>query len=248
MKELNLYNAYHLGDNIYNINFFNKYTNYDYVFNYYIQPQYFNELSKHIINPNIKLLDIHQCNRNNFIDCWINGYGIWSDYIDSQNNMIDLFYVNFFKKISNILGIECLVKDKSDILFDNTNIINKINKKFDFLIVNEFPYSGQFNFNIGHFSELFDFLHKENISFISTTKTSNAECTRDYNMSIVDIGFLSESCNNIISVNTAPICSTFNVNNINTVNKWFVLDNINSYSYNHNIIRLNDLSKIYKFL
>ena len=150
--------------------------------------------------------------------------------------------------VAKHLGIENKIKNKYDMLFDNSNYEVSIPSKFDYLIINSEPLSLQFNYNENDFHNLCDKFKSENISFITTKKIKNYECTLDYKMSVVDIGHLSNNCHNIIGVNTAPIITTFTKQNIETINNRFILDKLLNFSYNEKIYRLSNLNEIYEYI
>lgn len=247
-KIFNLFNQFHLGDNIFNIHFFNQYSkNDDIVFNYYVNPIYFNELEKHIKNKNIYLHSINNGIPHNSFNVWIGHNQFYHNWI-TKNNFYDLFYVDFFKMLSTSFGLESKINTKLDMLFDNSTYKVGLNSNYDYLIINSTPMSGQFNYNESDFINLCDYFNSKKISFITTKKVKNYECTLDYNMSIVDIGNLSNNCRNIVGVNTAPIITTFTKTNIDKVDKRFILDNTLTYSYNEKIFQIKDLKQIYNFL
>ena len=248
--EINFYNSFHLGDHVFNVHFLNKYKNYNIKFNYYVYSRYFNEIKNFIKNKNINI-----CSLDQIQDVPANAYNLWIGYenfyyneISKHNFMYDLFYVNYFNKISSKFNLDIVIKNNFDLLFDNDNPKIDLKKTYDFLIINSIPLSKQFNYNEEEFIKLCTLFEKNNITFITTKKIKNYECTLDYNMSLIDIGHLSNSCRNVIAVNTSPIITTFTIQNINKVDKRFVLDNFLKYSYNERICNLQNLSLIYKLL
>jgi hypothetical protein len=249
MRIINLYNEFHLGDGIFTIHFLNKYLDYDIIFNFYVHEQYIDELTKHIKNNNIKLFSLNNGGiPNDSHNIWIGHDRYYFNRIMNFNFMFDLFYVDFFKMISKKLNLEPKILNNTDLLFDNSNFNVSINKTFDYLIINSIPYSGQFNYNENDFINLCDQFNKQNISFITTKKINSYECTLDHNMSLVDIGNLSNYCDNIISINTAPIITTFTTENIDKVKKRLVLDKFLSYSYNERIYSIKNFSNIYNII
>ena len=70
---------------------------------------------------------------------------------------------------------------------------------------------------------------------ITTEKIDNVDCTRDTNMSLLDIANLSIGCKNIIGVHSSPYSTALNKKSINTVDKWYVLNDKNiSYKIKDN--------------
>ena len=162
--------------------------------------------------------------------------------------MFDLLFVDYFTMVANRLGIENKIKNKYDMLFDNSNYEVNITDKFNYLIINSNPLSLQFDYNDDDFIRLCDFFNKEKITFITTKKVKDYQCTLDYDMSIVDIGHLSNSCDNIIGVNTSPIITTFTKQNIDIIDKRFILDKLLTYSYNDRIYQIKNVNEIYQYI
>jgi hypothetical protein len=248
MKTIDTFNMYHLGDSIFNIHFFNQYLDYDVTFNHYVDPKYIPELQKHIKNKNVILQSINNGVPNSAYNFWIGHNRYYHNWIGTNGNNYDLFYVDFFKMTSKSFGFESKINDKYELLFNNDNYVVSLNKNYDYLIVNSIPMSGQFHFIEDDFVKLCDFLHSKNITFITTKKIKSYDCTLDHNMSIVDIGNLSNNCKNVIGINTAPLITTFTKQNIDNVDKRIILDITLTYSYNDRIFRLSNLNDIYNIL
>ncbi len=246
MQTFNLFNEYHLGDNIYTINFLNKYYNHNYIFNYYVNECYINELEKHIYNKNIILHSIYEKTSDAY-NCWIGHNNYYYNSIAGYNNMYDIFYFEYFKKLSQDLQIENLMIDISDTLYHIYNLyeVNTIHDKYDYLIINSEPKSGQFKYDSNDFIKLTNHLIKNDKKIITTNKIDNVECTLDYNYNLLDVGIISNKCENIIAINTSPIITTFNNININTVNKRLILEKKLLYSYNNRIFNINDINNLY---
>jgi hypothetical protein len=244
MRIINLHNDCRLGDNVFTIHFLNKYLDSDVLFNYYVHSQYINELKKHIIGENIQIHPYHLVPSDSY-NTWIGRDGFYYRKISEYNFNLDLFYVDFFNLMSSNLELSPKFFSNTDLLFDNSNYEISTNKTYDYLIINSQPMSNQFNYQGNQFYYLCDLLTKLEKTFITTQKIKNYECTTDYGMSLIDIGNLSNYCENIIAVNTSPIIRTFTTQNINKINKRFVLDNELSYSYNERIYSFNSLSQIF---
>jgi hypothetical protein len=249
-REINLFNPYHFGDHIFNVHFLNKYKKYNIKFNYYIYSGYFKEIENFIDNKNIQLFPLEHSHTvpADAYNLWIGYKDFFYKEISNFNYMFDLFYVYYYKQTCTLLNLDCVIKNNFDLLFDNKSLIN-LNKTYDYLIINSLPMSNQYNYKEEEFIDLCNFLVKNNKTFITTKKLQDYECTLDYNMSLVDIGNLSNSCNNIIAVNTSPVIPTFTIQNITKINKRFILDNKKlTYSYNDRIYNLTNLSDIYNLL
>jgi hypothetical protein len=248
MKQFKLYNQYHLGDNIFNINYLNKYHDYDYEFIYYIQDIYINEVIKHVTNKNIYIESISKYNGAGY-NSWIGVNNFFQNNIVNFSYNYDVFYMHFFKYFSHMLGIENVINSIYDTLYlsnFNMNILNTTqHNNYDYLIINSHPNSGQFQYKNDDFENLCLYLIEKGYKIITTKKINNIECTLDYNFNLLDIGAISNVSNNIIAINTSPIITTFNTDNINVVNNRYVLDNNITYSYNNRIFSIKDIKNLY---
>lgn len=241
----NLKCAVQLGDSIFNINFLNKYHSHDYIFNYYVYNGHITELRHHIYNKNIILHDITTLNVDAY-DMWIGHNVYFFDEIKKYDSMFDIFYLNFFKKVSKELNLEVVTNDTSDVLYHIYNIydVQTIHTEYDYLIINSIPLSGQCEYDDNIFVDLCNNLISKNYKIITTKKINNIECTLDYNYNLLDIGLISNKCENIIAINTSPIITTFNNINISKNINRYIIDWQVSYSYNNMIHQIKDLKKL----
>jgi hypothetical protein len=122
-REINFYNPFHLGDHVFNIHFLNKYKNYNIIFNYYVHSKYFNELNNFIKNKNIHLYALENTSKvpADIYNLWIGHDDFYYKEISKHNNMYDLFYVEYFNRISLKFNLDVFIKNNFDLLFDNIN-------------------------------------------------------------------------------------------------------------------------------
>lgn len=250
----NFDNIANLGDIVFNVHYFSKILNIhkDMEINYYIRDKFINEIKKHI---NFNRLNISSIN-NKPVDsiCGWFGKSIFSssvgrgdfDFRKIVNDMgINPSYVDlnikFFEFISNKINIDNPIKEKKDLLMENVGLLknNILSDKFDVLIINSIPMSGQYEFNNNDFINLINEM-KSRMSYIRIITTNHTgindvKCTLDYDLSLIDIGNLSLYCDYVIGVHTSPLIYTFNVWNICKIKKWYVLHTPKyAYDYNEN--------------
>lgn len=248
---MNFHNDYHLGDCLFTIHYLNKLQ--DQIkkdLNFYCDAKYHDELSLWIENPGIKLCDIKDKSRHS-INTWLGLDDFYHSNKELYNHKFDRLYNAFFNKLTlsiNYIDLVNPIKTINDLLFDNykININNKLNKNFDFFIINSKPLSGQVDENAIKNLNCFVENKLKSYNVISTEPiNSMIECTRDYGMSLIDIANLSTRCDYIIGIHTAPMLVCFNKFNINNVKQWIILQKDGlTYSFNNRISNIKDSSKL----
>lgn len=227
---MKFYNKYHLGDSIYSLIYLNniEIENIEYSFN----SSYYNELNNH----NYK--NISLTNDMNGIDLWIQANNFWGKYITNNKNKYiyyDDFYLNFYNDLSDKYKIKSNFNDLYDILYYHPNIENNRFENYDYFIMNSVPLSGQYKYNKNDFIYFVNKLVYSGYKIITTEKIDNVECTRDFNMNLLDIANLSIGCKNIIGVHSSPYSTALNKKSIDSVENWYVLNDKNiSYKIKDN--------------
>ena len=260
MRKINFWSQHHLGDNMYHFHYCRKVLekNKDIQIDYYLRPptdcknydRHYNELKLHIDDLERFNLIRDVIQPIGAIDIHINSNDRGQQYykfLTYTNRSYNDFYVQFFTDMSDRLGIDNPIKTNDDLLIDNYKILinNRLyNKKFDVLVINSMPNSGQIEKDLTPFDTLFEYLLSKNLKVISTEKTKYPEIlsTIENNLSLLEIGNLSLYCDYVIGVHTSPIIYTFNIWNINKIKRWVVFQNEGiTYSFNN---RINNLSSL----
>lgn len=237
---LNFYNEYHLGDCLYSLDYLIKISQYDdFEINFYCRPEYFNELKLWLPeNSKIALCNIFH-KPYAAINLWINAYGHF-DRRDEFGLFYDKIYLAFYQELSKNYNLPNIIKTSNDLLIRNQKVIENLSKfefyrhQFDILFINSKGYSHQWRYNEGHFNYILSNLKNQNYNVITTEPNFYFPSTKDYNLSLLDIGTLSIYCNSIIGVHTAPHIPTMNIWNINDYKEKYYLFFHNlgiSYSY-----------------
>jgi hypothetical protein len=163
--ELNLYNNYNLGDNIFIFILFYNIKKYiednNIIINYYCKREYHDQLNEYnCCSKNIHILEFDDHVRNIGLNMWI---GNTNDFkINYYNRKVnddfdvyyDNFYVNFFNQFLEMNHIEQKIEkleyNEPKLLEKYEDINRKYNNKYldlDFLILNSTPKSVQYEKN-----------------------------------------------------------------------------------------------------
>jgi hypothetical protein len=247
---INLYNSFHLGDNIFTLiylcNIKDTIINNNITINFYILNENIDSVKDFVCCDNIHLYDI-STKPSDAIDTWIgsqeyehNFYKYASNNKEEFDIFLPLFFTELAKKI-NLPGItEFTYKDED--LLNRYNNLNTNYKNIDFLIINANPESGQFNIDKLQWDTFIQNLSTRS-KVVTTEKVNNIVSTRDNNLSLKDIAAISTHAKYIIAVNTGPIVGCFNTYTFENVKKIFVYDSWLRYS-NPKIIMNLPLDKI----
>ena len=219
---LNFYNNYHLGDCLFSVMFLNKLieNTENLLIGFNCDQSYVPELKLHA-HPNIRFVP-----DGTGTNLWIQADGVWGKYVGECNSFncfsyYDDFYLRLNSGLCSKLGFDNYFNKLEDVLYSNSDLERRRYPDYDYLIVNSQGHSGQYPYVAREFS---DFVNKLSGKIITTEKISGFECTRDRNMSLLDIANLSIGCNTIIGVHTAPFVTILNNKSINTVKNWVLLN------------------------
>jgi hypothetical protein len=176
-------------------------------FNFYCNNAHHWQLSEIISEcPNVKLIDLVDI-PDDAVDCWIGR----SWYSHPLNLDIIAFLVEWFRGISTDLGLPVVIHERSDMLADYHGI-NDVIPGFDVLLVNSYPQSGQFGFDINEMNILAERLSARH-KVITTSEVPGIQCTTPTSLS--DIARISNACRLIVAVSTGPSWGVFNTLNHN---------------------------------
>jgi len=219
---INIYNEYHLGDNIFSFILFYNIKNYiennNIIINYYCLSQYHKQLLEFKCTNNVNLLSLTEPIG---INLWIGNTDYPINYYNN-NKSFNLFYVDFFNQFllqQNLeIKIDNLEYTDTDLLIRYDNLDNKY-KNINVLIINSDPQSLQYHKNEDEWNEfIINMNNKYNI--VTTKKVSNLLCTLDNDLTIKDIASISINCDIIIAINTGIVPALLNTYTLNKINNF----------------------------
>ena len=237
------HNEYHLGDNVFNLIFFNNIRHYIKKHNiqiyYYCQPHYIEQLVEFITINNIVLFPISN-KPDNSLQLWIENVNIEHTFSHIKNISVDncvcynVFYKNFFNKVLDKLKIHFSFKDfyyKDADLLTRYDKLQEKYKNIDILILNSQPFSQQYNYNKDEWDKYICELSKR-YNIVTTTKVNNKiKCTTDDNLTIKTIAAISTKVPVIIAVNSGVVPGLLNYYTLTNVKQFYTFDNRCCYSY-----------------
>jgi hypothetical protein len=251
---ISFYNTAHLGDCLFQIHYTNKLLekHENICVNFYCNENYHYQLNEFVIfKDKVKLFSLNNVPSNS-IDTWITRDVPGKQQALNKLNedgFYDLFYVSFFKGLSQLIGVESPINYPRDMLIHNTDLLkeNELSGNLDFLFINSVPMSGQFSdYDQNRLDEVIKEL--KNHGKIITTAPNNCgvPCTLDYGLTLMGIGNLSINSKNIIAINTSPTIACLNIFNIDTFKRFLVLENNIRYSFNNKIKNIKLIKDIIK--
>lgn len=232
MREIYLHNKYHLGDCISILHFLiNASKINDVIFKFHCNNSYYNQLHEFIIYHTDKIQLIDNVGPNS-IDTWVAAYG---DYVHlrgiagfNNGERPDQAIINLthWTRLAQMMNISNPFSKTTDIIY-NEKVLSeecKHSEKYDWLIINSLPYSGQIEKHItfNDFKNIITQILQKDQTFITTVKYGNYPCTIDYNLSVVEIGKLAKNVKNIIGIATGPMHLTINKFSLNNLENFII--------------------------
>ncbi len=246
---LNIYNQFHLGDNIFSFILFYNIKNYiennNIIINYYCLSQYHKQLLEFKCSDNINLLSLLEPIG---INIWIGNTDFHINHFTNKKSF-NLFYVDFFNQFLSQQNLQIQINNLEytdpELLIRYDKLDDKY-KNIQVLIINSDPLSGQYTKNEDEWNEfIINMNNKYNI--VTTKKFPNIVCTLDNDLSVKDIASLSIKCDIIIAINTGIVPPLFNTYTLNNVKDFYYFDNNIYYSYEKfkKINHINELNFLY---
>lgn len=238
--EYHFHNVYHLGDQVFNLIFFNIIRRYyerkNIIIYYYCRKCYISQLSEFIDSDNLILKPIHFKPRNS-IELWVNNR-LFPYNHDLLPKPLDYnkFYVNFFNIVLEKINFRVKLHKfeyRCNRLVDTYNKICKDKyKHIDILIVNSNPLSGQFDYNKHQWD---NYIKRLNTHFriCTTTKVDGILSTADDELTIKSIAALSTRVPVIIAINSGVVPGLLNKHTLRNVKRFYTFDNRSYYSYSN---------------
>lgn len=239
MRIIYCYNQYHLGDNIFSYILFYNIKDYieknDIIISYFAKPEYHSQLKEFNPSKNIILNDYYE---EKGFNLWIGNREIFRNCHNEYNNIpyyikFNIFLTNFFNDCLNVFNIQYQLQTfkytDEDILYRYEKLSEKY-KNIDILIINSYPCSGQYNYNVNEWnSYIYELNQKYNI--VTTLKVNGVNCTLDEGLSIKDIAGLSTKVKVIIAINTGVVVPLLNTYTLSNLKKFYTFDRTFDYDY-----------------
>lgn len=228
MQVTRTHNAYHLGDNLVHLHFLRKIAlvNPDRQFVHYAQWQYLRQLKDVIADtPNIKLEVFGHTLPNDSINAWRGEGNFWYGHPD-RNDFVKFHVESWFPYLAGCMKVANPIKTAADMLFDYPAIQKPFDevKKFDVLVVNSPPGSGQFSgYNEFAIGELAKRIYHKGFSAKVTHRLPSNDVPSTEGLSVTQIGQLSLHCHTILMVSTGPSWPTWNIWNTESVKHRIIL-------------------------
>lgn len=246
-KIIKAYNKHHLGDNIFNILFFNNISKYleknNIIIYYYLKPCYKKQALEFVNTNNIKLFDYDENNEGNMgLHLWIEEKIFRYKYnplcrgkLIPYNSFLMIFFNEALKKWKLPIAIKSIIYDDPELNNKYNNLCN-LNPKYaniDLLIINSIALSGQFDCTEINWINFIRKFTNNNYNIVITNKINSLDikCTTDDNLTIKDIAALSTHSKIIIFVNSGVAPGLLNIHTLNNAKALYCLDNYTYYLF-----------------
>lgn len=213
---IHTYNEYHLGDNLIHLNFLRRacQVNPEVEFTHHCHPQYHAQLQPLCEGAPIWLEGLSVPPKA--FNAWLGHCNFIYEHPHRRNWL--LVHQAWFDRLSSVMQITNPMACKEDYLFDYPSLGVAIYPDFDYLVINAPPQSGQLpDFKPYFFDKTVRKLLNEGKKVITTHPTGMCNSTLEWGMDVTQIGNLSNYCKHILSVDTGPLWTTFNVHNQTTI-------------------------------
>jgi hypothetical protein len=254
-RAFHLYNPYHLGDNVFNILFFNKIASYlkkkGWKIEYYLNSSYQKQVSEFIWEENKDIILLHDLEEKPewALEAWINNSELVKNFELQTKIGFDTYYIYFMNCLCKKMEIDYIIMDLKfrDLDFEKRwkqLIVSKPDlQNIQILIINSEPLSGQYKVNRIEWNRFIQYLHTK-YNIITTFKVPNIPCTMDEQWTIKDIASISTKVEYIIAINTGPFVGCYNIDTLNHVKKIYIF--VNNLHFDHpKIHTLRDIEELY---
>lgn len=219
MTKITTFSDVRLGDNLAHLHFLRKVAqlNTGATFEHAAHACYLPQLIDVVADlPNIVLRDIRYISQKKAINAWKNRGRFWEQH--PLRNDYGPFMLDWFRELASDMGTQSPFKTESDLLFDYPAIKDVSCEKFDILLVNSEPLSGQWRtMDIGGVDQLAIELSERHKVITTRPVRPYIPCTQSMHLSVTGIGGISRFCRAIIMVSTGSSWITFNIYNRKSV-------------------------------
>lgn len=242
--KLTCFNAYHQGDTLWDIHFFNKLATAipGIEIDYRCGEKYISQAKDFLLTPGIKITSLESASL-----VGVPATDMWIGTTLSRSGRPVCYlteYVTHYKRLCDVWKLPWAVWDKQHMLCDHPKLVNEnaMTQDWDTLVINSTPMSGQFPHDPTQFDDL---IRKLPGKVITTKKVDHIPRTTDHNLSLMQIGQVSLRSSRIIGIHTSPMLPCINIHN--TSKRILVLDRTHGFDL-PNWKRLSSLDELKKEL
>jgi len=202
------YNEYHLGDQLIHLNYLRRL---GLPATHYCKAEYHRQLQPLTEGTEIVLMDL-PAKPEDAVNAWIGANNYFYNH-PKKEHWVE-FHLDWFKHLSNTLGVPIVMASQDNFLFDYPALMAIQAEQYDYLIINSPPKSNQLpSFNQDAFKRMAQELLDQGQTVISTYPLQICPNTLEKGLDVTRIGILSKAVKHIIAVDTGPLWTTYNVHN-----------------------------------
>ena len=216
-KVVDTYCQWHLGDNLILLHFLRKMSERypDVEFRHALNPEYLRQCNEVVHDlSNIRITSLPDTRFSSQpIDGWKGADGFYFEH--PKNQEYGAVFVDFFAGMARKMGLQSPIQNTEMLLFDYPALTRDVlAQKYDFLVVNSVPLSGQFrDYEETRFNSLLNRIQENGFSVITTKKVEGVDCTLDFRLSVTGIGNVSLHSHFLLAVVTGSMWPCMNIFN-----------------------------------
>ncbi len=253
---IHTHNDFHLGDNLVHLNFLRRVAllHPDREFVHAVHGCHYEALLPLLDGVSNASLVLHETRSPESRDVWKNAGagtpsgGFWERH-PLRNDFVG-FHMSWFAHLAAQLGVSNPICRPEDLLFDYPALKTArpiaTHARFDFLVVNSRPCSGQLMAydKLEYMDPLIAELSRSFLVITTQKSDVDVPCTQDFHMSVHGIGRMSLQCRYIVGVATGPLWPTFNVWNQESVElRLVLLENEDLSDLGRNVVQVGTVEQ-----
>lgn len=239
---MHISNVANLGDNLFQFNFMRRacVENRELEIDYYCKSEYHDQLTELIDDQWSNQIRLHPLGKRpvNTLETWIR-----SDFYKRhpRKEFYNEFYVEWFRYLSEKMGIRCPIRENNDVLMHHPAIAPS-NLRADILVINCTPMSDQFDYEPSYWDRaMLKWTKNNQVCALAPTPVLEVFTPK---LTLLGIARLACTARTVVSICTGPLHMAFNTVSINTVKSWHIFHKWNVYTYGPNIYHYRKNKKI----
>jgi len=213
---IHTYNEYHLGDQLIHLQYLRRVCreNPHLEFTHHCNEMYHAQLTPLLEDMPIGLQGLSI--PTTAVNSWI-GYANFFYNHQKRRDWV-AFHLDWFSYLSDRLEVNSPMQEADDFLFDYPQLHCVFADRFDYLLINSPPASGQLpDYTPEYWQNRARNLINDGYKVITTHPTGLCQSTLEANFDVTAIGSLSKYADHIEAVDTGPLWTTFNIHSKNKV-------------------------------